>query len=170
MAKGMMDRWKGVISVGTGKPVQPETVTPKKVQEIMALPDEELEGRRHMREVELDIRIAKSYSSKYENARKGDKSFSLTLGDWRALMTQTTCSYSGKRFVNGGHDYRTMERVNPMLGYTPENTIAVTHAANSEKSQLDAFMHGSEILDEVKVKLLRKAVYQIEKKLKIKKG
>lgn len=61
-----------------------------------------------------------------------------------------------------------MERINASLGYTPENTIAVTHAANSEKSRLDAFMKGTVITNEVKLKLLRKAAYQIEKLLKIK--
>ena len=166
----MMDRWSGVINAGTVKPVEkPQPVKPK-VQEILALPEEESEARRHMREVELDLRIAKSFYTKNENARKDGKSFSLTLTDWRRLLTQTHCPYSGKHFIHGGNDYRTMERVNPMIGYTPDNTIAVTHAANQEKSRLDAFMHGSEIVDEVKLKLLRKAVYQIEKKLKIKKG
>ena len=63
-----------------------------------------------------------------------------------------------------------MERVNPQIGYTPENTIAVTKAANAEKSRLDAFIKGEEIPLEMKIKLMHKAIYQMQKQLKIKKG
>lgn len=85
-------------------------------------------------------------------------------------MTTERCQYSGKMFSNkpGSPYARTMERINPRLGYTQENTIAVINAANAEKSNLDAFVKGDVILDEVKVKLLRKALYQVEKRVKMK--
>lgn len=169
-----MERWSGVVtsSIKPVATVVKEVVeeTPVKTQTIVSLSDEELEHRRRANQIEFDLRIARSYNSKNDDARSRNLQFALTLSDWTSLMSQPTCLYSGKVFSSRGDspNSRTMERINPMLGYTPENTIAVTKAANSEKSSLDAFMKGSVILPEVKLKLLRKSAYQIEKQLKIK--
>ncbi|AFC22341.1 decoy of host sigma70 [Cronobacter phage vB_CsaM_GAP161] len=176
----MMNRWSGVITstikkdlvkVETKpKPVESETVSQKKVQTLVSLDPAELEHRRRAKQIEFDLRVARSYNSKNDDARNRNLQFALTLSDWAKLMSEPVCSYSGRPFSNKGgcSDSRTMERINASLGYTVENTIAVTSAANSEKSNLDAFMKGSVILPEVKLKLLRKAAYQIEKQLKIK--
>lgn len=179
----MMNRWSGVITstikkdvvnvvkVETkSKPTEQETVSPKKVQTLVSLDPAELEHRRRANQIEFDLRVARSYNSKNDDARSRNLQFALTLSDWTKLMSEPVCPYSGRPFVNKGgcSDSRTMERINASLGYTVDNTIAVTSAANGEKANLDAFMKGSVILPEVKLKLLRKAAYQIEKQLKIK--
>lgn len=171
----MMNRWSGVITSTIKKDLvkveaKPKPVEPEKVQTMASLDPAELEHRRRAKQIEFDLRVARSYNSKNDDARNRNLQFALTLSDWAKLMSEPVCSYSGRPFSNKGgcSDSRTMERINASLGYTVENTIAVTSAANSEKSNLDAFMKGSVILPEVKLKLLRKAAYQIEKQLKIK--
>ncbi|AOG16365.1 postulated decoy of host sigma70 or sigmaS [Cronobacter phage vB_CsaM_leB] len=171
----MMNRWSGVITSTIKKDLvkveaKPKPVEPEKVQTMVSLDPAELEHRRRAKQIEFDLRVARSYNSKNDDARNRNLQFALTLSDWAKLMNEPVCSYSGRPFSNKGgcSDSRTMERINASLGYTVENTIAVTSAANSEKSNLDAFMKGSVILPEVKLKLLRKAAYQIEKQLKIK--
>lgn len=171
----MMNRWSGVITSTIKKDLvkveaKPKPVEPEKVQTMVSLDPAELEHRRRAKQIEFDLRVARSYNSKNDDARNRNLQFALTLSDWAKLMSEPVCSYSGRPFNNKGgcSDSRTMERINASLGYTVENTIAVTSAANSEKSNLDAFMKGSVILPEVKLKLLRKAAYQIEKQLKIK--
>lgn len=173
MRKSAMDRWAS-IATSNVKPNQAapdvEAVRKAKEPEIVALSPELIEHRRRASAIELDLRIARSYNLKHEHAAKNNHSFDLTLEDWKVLMTTERCQYSGKIFSNkpGSPYARTMERINPRLGYTQENTIAVINAANAEKSQLDAFVKGDVILDEVKVKLLRKALYQVEKRVKMK--
>ncbi|BCM29283.1 hypothetical protein NCT2020_0260 [Enterobacter phage vB_EkoM5VN] len=171
----MMNRWSGVITSTIKKDLvkveaKPKPVEPEKVQTMVSLDPAELEHRRRAKQIEFDLRVARSYNSKNDDARNRNLQFALTLSDWAKLMSEPVCSYSGRPFSNKGgcSDSRTMERINASLGYTVDNTIAVTSAANSEKSNLDAFMKGSVILPEVKLKLLRKAAYQIEKQLKIK--
>ena len=171
----MMNRLSGVITSTIKKDLvkveaKPKPVEPEKVQTMVSLDPAELEHRRRAKQIEFDLRVARSYNSKNDDARNRNLQFALTLSDWAKLMSEPVCSYSGRPFSNKGgcSDSRTMERINASLGYTVENTIAVTSAANSEKSNLDAFMKGSVILPEVKLKLLRKAAYQIEKQLKIK--
>lgn len=179
MSRNDMDRWSKVVTstVVNGVTQQVMRLVPKekapeprKVQTLASLDPIELEHRRRANQVEFDLRIARSYNSKSDGARNRNLKFDLTLNDWTKLMSQPTCLYSGVVFSNNGGNpnSRTMERVNPKLGYTAENTIAVTDAANGEKANLDAFMKGSVILPEVKLRLLRKAAYQIEKQLKMK--
>ena len=74
------------------------------------------------------------------------------------------CAYTGEAFKDWRHV--TFERINPFVGYVPGNVVLVTMAANSHKSTLDAFVKGTVIPDEMKVKLLRKALYAMEKRLK----
>lgn len=179
MSRNDMDRWSKVVTstVVNGVTQQVMRLVPKekapepaKVQSFASIDTVELEHRRRASQIEFDLRIARSYNSKNDDARNRNLQFALTLSDWTKLMSQPTCAYSGKTFspTGGSQTSRTMERINASLGYTVENTIAVTDAANSEKSRLDAFMKGSVILPEVKLRLLRKAAYQIEKQLKMK--
>lgn len=170
-----MERWSGIASQSLKPSIETilkdvEEETPTKTQTTVSLSDEELAHRRLANQIEFDLRVARSYNNKSDDARSRNLQFALTLNDWTKLMTVPVCQYSGKTFSprSGSPNSRTMERINASLGYTAENTIAVTHAANSEKSSLDAFMKGSVILPEVKLKLLRKAAYQIEKQLKMK--
>jgi hypothetical protein len=75
----MMNRWSGVITstikkdlvkVETKpKPVESETVSPKKVQTLVSLDPAELEHRRRAKQIEFDLRVARSYNSKNDDAR-----------------------------------------------------------------------------------------------------
>lgn len=97
--KQNMERWSSV-AVSNGKTKDIVTVktveTPEKVQTVVSLNDEELEHRKRANQVELDLRIARSYNSKNDDARNRNLQFSLTLGDWVQLMTVPVCQYSGK--------------------------------------------------------------------------
>ncbi|QDH49218.1 HNH endonuclease [Pantoea phage Phynn] len=141
----------------------------KTSQERAGISDEEKKQRDIAREVETDLRLLVLYRDKAKNSKDRNLFFGLTFDNYRSLMTQPTCSYTGKLFqtVSQNADYaRTLERINPKEGYTVENTIAVCHIANSQKSSLDAFMKATAIPEEMKLKLLRKAAYQIEKSLR----
>lgn len=159
------------VSLRDVTPNQPDIVKPvvKPVVEV-GLDPEELEHRKRMRKIEQDIQFARAYDAKHQNAARDGNPFDLTFEEWRELMLAPVCAYSGKVFNSSPNSpySRTMERINPRLGYTPDNTVAVVRAANTEKSLLDAFIKGDVILPEMKVKLLRKALYQAEKLVKIK--
>ena len=78
------------------------------------------------------------------------------------LIGNGCCAYTGKEFT--AIDNATFERVNPELGYVPGNVLMVTQMANSCKSNLDAFVKNDAIPDAMKIKLMRKALYQLEKR------
>ena len=164
-----MERW-GQIASTSVKPSLTETKVGDSV--VIKLNPEELEHRKRANAVQSDLRIADLYLQKSRNAKSANQSFGLTYIEFYQLMATPICAYSGKTFsMDPQSPYSmSMERINPQIGYTPENTIAVTKAANTEKSRLDAFIKGEEIPPEMKIKLLNKAVYQMQKQLKIKKG
>lgn len=121
------------------------------------------------------------YVNKLNSCSNKGIEFKLTADEVFEILRAETCNYSGVKFspfgridrnANGGRMSATevtLERVNPCIGYVPGNVVAVTNAANGQKSSLDQFVKEQNITDEMKVKLLRKAVYQLEKKLKVKK-
>lgn len=117
-------------------------------------------------QLEFDAGVVAYYQGKLSSCKDRKIPFLLTLMECHALLASKTCHYSGLTFEKKGTGCLTLERINPELGYTPENTVAVRSGANHQKSGLDAFVKGSEIPDEMKIKLLRKATYQLEKKLK----
>ncbi len=77
------------------------------------------------------------------------------------MLGDGVCKYTGKEFASLKD--ATFERINPNVGYVPGNVVMVSQVANTKKSQLDAFVKTGCIPDNVKVKLLRKALYQLEK-------
>lgn len=86
---------------------------------------------------------------------------SLTLSELLEIVGDGNCAYTGKEFIDIND--ATFERVNPQLGYVKGNVVMVSSEANQNKSQLDAFVKKEVIPDAMKVKLLRKAIYQLEK-------
>lgn len=86
----------------------------------------------------------------------------LTLSDILEMVGDGNCQYTGEAFKNIGD--ATFERVNPSLGYVKGNVLMVSLAANQHKSRLDCFVKEGVIPDAMKIKLLRKALYQLEKK------
>lgn len=99
-----------------------------------------------------------------QKAQNCDKDFELkkiNMADLLELLGDGHCAYTGKEF-NSIQDI-TFERINPKLGYVKGNVLLVNRDSNQHKSMLDAFIHRNAIPDEMKIKLLRKALYQLEK-------
>lgn len=121
-------------------------------------------------DVRHDLNIANGYVSKYNSSKSRGIEFLLSLDTFSELVETEICAYTGKtmKHEGGGGDRLTLERVNPFLGYIEGNVVAVTSAANTEKSKLDDFLKSNDIPIEMKIKLLRKATYILEKKLKSK--
>ncbi len=86
---------------------------------------------------------------------------SFTMSEIISMLGDGLCKYTGKEFLSLKD--ATFERVNPNVGYVPGNVVMVCQQANSRKSQLDAFVKAQGIGTEMKIKLLRKALYQLEK-------
>ena len=124
------------------------------------------DDRLHEKEYLLDLETIRIYKNKMSNAKDRGIRFRLLLDDIKSMITCKTCAYTGVEFTISGERMRTIERINASLGYESDNTVAVTKEANNHKSQLDAYMHGTTIPDEMKLKLLRKSVYQLEKNIK----
>ena len=78
------------------------------------------------------------------------------------MLGNGNCAYTDTPFINLKD--ATFERVNPNLGYVKGNVVMVSNAANNHKAQLDCFVKHDVIPDAMKIKLLRKALYQLEKK------
>lgn len=111
--------------------------------------------------------IVNAYTSKLLNAITQGIEISLSGEDLKELANQDKCAYSGKSFVQGHTQLKpTFERINPNLGYVSGNVVIVTRAANGQKACLDQFVKVNEITDEMEIKLLRKALYQLELKVK----
>lgn len=170
MSVNRMEKWGNLASLSV-KAAVTSTVNDKG-QEVIALDESEIEHRRRAESVQMDLRMADLYIQKSQNAKRAKNQFALTYIEFYKLMSTPVCAYSGKTFSRDIESpySRSLERINPKIGYTPENTIAVTKAANAQKSGLDAFMKGEEIPPEMKIKLLNKAIYQLQKQIKIKKG
>lgn len=121
-------------------------------------------------EVKEDVVAAQYMTRKIDACEDRGISFDLTVSEIRELMAVTHCQYTGVEFdPNVKGQSWTLERVNACDGYHPDNVVVVTDKANSHKSSLDQFVKMDIIPDEMKIKLLRKATYQLEKKLKGKK-
>lgn len=86
----------------------------------------------------------------------------LSLADILEMVGDGNCQYTGAEFKNIGD--ATFERVNPALGYVKGNVLMVSLAANQHKSMLDNFVKTSVIPNDMKIKIMRKALYQLEKK------
>lgn len=95
------------------------------------------------------------------NGKRSDLS-NMTAFKLLHLIGDGLCAYTGKEFASLNN--ATFERVNPELGYVEGNVCIVTQEANAHKGQLDCFVKGGTIPDAMKIKLLRKALYQLEKK------
>ena len=97
---------------------------------------------------------------------KSNSAATFKIQQWKMqdiveLIGKGLCAYTGQEFDCLSD--ATFERVNPKVGYVPGNVIMVRQSANTHKSQLDAFMKNTIIGDAMKIKLLRKALYQLEK-------
>lgn len=88
----------------------------------------------------------------------------LTIYQLLEILGDGNCAYTGKPFTDLQN--ATFERVNPERGYLKGNVLMVSKEANGHKAQLDCFIKTNIIPDAMKVKLMRKAIYQLEKRMK----
>ncbi len=115
-----------------------------------------------------DVPITAIYTKiQNKKASSGDTRCDITyfsLADILDMVGDGNCLYTGQGFK----DLKdvTFERINPKQGYVRGNVVMVSLDANRHKSRLDQFMHETTIPDAMKVKLLRKAIYQLEKGMK----
>lgn len=99
--------------------------------------------------------------------RTKDKECALldfSLFELLEVIGDGNCQYTKKPFDS--MDDVSFERVNPNLGYVRGNVITVKSAVNQSKGNLDAFAKSRIFTTEQKIKLMRKALYQLEKELK----
>lgn len=111
-----------------------------------------------------DIPLDTFWTKLCTKGQNADKDFTLkkmTLTELVELIGDGKCAYTGKEFET--LQDITFERVNPKLGYVSGNVLLVNRNSNQQKAQLDSFMHRTYIPDAMKIKLLRKALYQLEK-------
>lgn len=135
---------------------------PTKAQ-LIAIEKEKARKQATLRMLE-DSKFCKGYMKKIESSKSRNIEFSLSFIEFSELMSQTHCAYSGIKFDSDNRS--SLERVNPNEGYVTGNVVSVTVNANCDKSALDQFVKSKHIPAEMKLKLLRKASYQIEKLLK----
>lgn len=91
--------------------------------------------------------------------------FNVPIHEVEEMFSCDYCAYTGHQFAQDWKSPRgrSYERINPFIGYESGNVVLVTREANQEKSGLDAFVKGKVIPWKMKVKLLRKAIYALEK-------
>lgn len=141
-------------------------------EEQMKLREEQIlaEQQEVARQIEMMAFFGKNkrhlhaYQTKVKSCEERGLEWRITFNQFVELMTVEKCAYTGTVFPKD-HG-RSIERVNPKVGYTMENVVIVTARANSQKAQLDQFIHDDHIPAEMKIKLLRKALYQMEKTTK----
>lgn len=89
----------------------------------------------------------------------------LKLKDLLSIIGDGRCHYTGEEFKDL-HD-ASFERINPSKGYVKGNVVMVKlHINNLKGITLDRFVKDTVLTYAIKVKLLRKALYQVEKLLK----
>lgn len=76
-----------------------------------------------------------NYNRKKKEAASRGKEFTLTFEQYKHLLSQTVCDYTGVDFAQS-KETKSIERVDNDLGYIPGNVIVVTRRANMLKSDL----------------------------------
>lgn len=87
-------------------------------------------------EDDFQSRVANKYIQTRQNAIRRSKEFTLKLTDVERLMKRKTCYYSGIRFAQHGENSLTFDRIDPLKGYTKENTVACCFKINQLKNWL----------------------------------
>lgn len=89
-----------------------------------------------------DVRLAKQYQSKADNAKSRGISFTLSFNEYKRLKSAKRCKLTGIELSNGDGgnikaNHLTIDRIDCSKGYELGNVIAVCHAANSFKAILE---------------------------------
>lgn len=85
-----------------------------------------------------DVAIAKRYTLKAKKTRDRGISFELSFSDYKRLISKKTCYYTGvtlNHIENDPHLF-TIDRKDPKVGYTKENSVSCANVVNSVKNQL----------------------------------
>ncbi|AAQ81484.1 hypothetical protein 44RRORF166c [Aeromonas phage 44RR2.8t] len=166
----MLARYASIASASVKAP------EPPKKHHFEVLRDEQIKRREEQvkaereevaRQIEMMNFISKNkrylhaYQVKVTGCQERGLEWRITFPQFVELMHTESCAYTGTIFPKDSG--RSIERVNPKEGYTMENVVIVTSRANSQKAQLDQFVHDNHIPTEMKIKLMRKAIYQMEK-------
>ena len=87
-----------------------------------------------------DVVLAKRYVRKAEAAEKAGYGWKLSFPQYKKLMSQKTCAYTGVELKQATQedgttsDIRTIDRIDNSIGYVNGNCVAVCHAANQLKA------------------------------------
>ena len=108
-----------------------------------------------------DYHCAKKFLSKYNDSRRREIEFTLTIDEFKKLLQKKRCYYTGIRLSdicppNGGtplQNYRTFDRIDSSKGYTKSNTVVCIHKVNEIKNMLFEMPNGSKRLTPKQMKL-----------------
>lgn len=98
----------------------------------------------HTNEALEDLKIARAYENKYNNAISEGKEFTLSFSEYKKLNNRKRCAYTGIRMTKRrkGKKQRetdlTLERIDNKKGYVPGNVVAVCYAANQVKAKWES--------------------------------
>lgn len=118
---------------------------PNQGERIQALQDA-LKGRESQQVEEqpdhcdypIDYMVARKYKQLFDSACRRGKEFNLSLGDVKRLVERKTCAYTGVKLTDKQNETnsRTIDRLDPCVGYVKGNVYAVSNRANNLKNQL----------------------------------
>lgn len=80
-----------------------------------------------------DIKIARSYVGKQQNAENRGKPFTLTFNQHKKLKNAKRCHYTNVKLHEGNYS---IDCIDPKLGYTKENAVACDKRLNERKGDL----------------------------------
>lgn len=98
---------------------------------------EEEEQVEEVKEID-DYLIAVKYVNKNKSSARRGISFELSFNEYKRILKKKKCFYTGVTLnneENHPHSF-TIDRKNPSLGYTKDNCVACSLAANAVKNQL----------------------------------
>lgn len=100
---------------------------------------------------------------KIKNAQKRELVFDMSLAQFKRMFKQGTCAYSGEEFEHTGD--MTIERLDPLIGYTHGNCVIVRDKLNVMRKPLDEFLRDVRVTDEQKVIMLEHALKVAKKRV-----
>jgi len=86
-----------------------------------------------------DCQIAKCYTHKKTNCERRGIDFLLSFADYKRLRSRKRCYYFGTKLDRSSVtalDSLTIDRIDSTKGYTKDNCVACSNAANSVKNAL----------------------------------
>lgn len=89
-----------------------------------------------------DLKVAKKYLAKANNAKSAGFDFTLSLKSFQNLMRAKKCGYTGIHLTEGGGPQPlfsdiSIDRIDNSKGYVKGNVIAVAHGVNQFKGNLE---------------------------------